>query len=149
MFMTGCRGEDKGMPSSAGTGVLETVTSPATLDEIGTTLDRMWSAHSRVPASVRTQVSIAVGEIAANIIEHAGTNRPVRLKMEVLVLPDTVRVSFLDDGPPAEVNLDSPKMPDHMAERGRGLAIAHAVLERLHYRRSFVNHWTLVSRSFA
>ena len=136
MFMTGCRGEDKGMPSSAGTGVLETVTSPATLDEIGTTLDRMWSAHSRVPASVRTQVSIAVGEIAATILEHAGTNRPVR-------------VSFLDDGPPAEVNLDSPKMPDHMAERGRGLAIAHAVLERLHYRRSFVNHWTLVSRSFA
>ena len=136
------------MTASADPGVLETVTGSATLDEIGSMLEEMWSAHSHVPPTVRTQVAIAVGEIGANIIEHAASDRPVRLTMEVLVLPDAVRVSFLDDGPPVDVDLESPKMPDQMAERGRGLAMAHAVLDRLHYRRSFVNHWTLVSRRF-
>lgn len=69
--------------------------------------------------------------------------------MEVRVLPDQVKVSFVDDGPPARVDIASAVMPDHNAESGRGLALAHAVLDRLHYRRGFANHWTLVSRQFA
>ena len=68
-------------------------------------LEEMWSVHDHVPSSVRTQVSIAVGEIGANIIEHAAQHRPVRLRMEVLVSPQEVRVAFLDDGPPAGVDL--------------------------------------------
>lgn len=122
----------------------------ATLDEISALLERMLASHAHVPQSVRTQVVIAVGEIGANIVEHAAKVRPVRLWMGVDVLPDEVQVSFVDDGPPAEVDLVSPPaMPEEMAESGRGLALAHAVLNRLHYRRSFVNHWTLVSQRFA
>jgi anti-sigma regulatory factor (Ser/Thr protein kinase) len=40
------------------------------------------------------------------------------------------------------------EMPDPMAERGRGLALAQAVLEELNYRRTHLNHWTLVSKPF-
>ena len=65
------------------------------------------------------------------------------------VLADKVHVSCVDDGPPAEVNVSAAVMPDYMAESGRGLPLARTVLDRLHYRRSFVNHWTLVSRQFA
>lgn len=129
--------------------MLDTVTSPATLDEIGMMLDRTWSAHSHVPEDVRTQVAIAVSEIGANIVEHAARGRPVRLRMEVLVSPQVVRVAFLDDGPPAELDLVAPVMPHHTAERGRGLAMAHAVLDRLLYYRNAFNHWILVSKSFA
>ena len=129
--------------------VLETVTGAATLDDIGAMLEQLWFSHDHVPDSVRTDIEIAVGEISANICEHAARVGPVRLRMEVRVLPDKVSVSFLDDGPPAEVDVSAPAMPDHTAESGRGLALAHAVLERLHYRRSSVNHWTLVSRQFA
>lgn len=112
-------------------------------------LDQMWSAYAHVPSSVRDQVNIAVGEISANIIEHTARGRPVRLRMEVLVLPGQVCVSFVDDGPPAKVDLSAPPaMPEYTAERGRGLAMAHAVLDRLHYSRSFANHWTLVSKRF-
>lgn len=131
--------------------VLDTVTCSETLDEIGTMLERMWFSHDHVPDAVRTEMEIAVGEISANIIEHAAKDGPVRLRMEVRVLPDKVRVNFVDDGLPATVDVSAAAvaMPDHMAESGRGLALAHAVLDRLHYRRSFVNHWTLVSRQFA
>jgi serine/threonine-protein kinase RsbW len=129
--------------------VLDTVTGSATLDEIGTMLEQMWSVHDHVPSAVRTQVAIAVGEIGANIIEHAAQHRPVRLRMEVHVSPEEVRVAFLDDGPPAAVDLRKAAMPDPMAECGRGLALAHAVLDRLVYHRNRFNHWILVSKRFA
>ena len=41
-------------------------------------------------------------------------------------------------------------MPDPMAERGRGLAMAQALLDELAYRCDETgNHWMLVSRRFA
>jgi serine/threonine-protein kinase RsbW len=130
--------------------VLDTVTGEETLDVIWALLEQMWFSHDHVPESVRTEMEIAVGEISANIIEHAAKQGPVRLRMEVRVLPDKVEVSFVDDGPPARVDVTAPPpMPDHMAESGRGLALAQAVLGRLQYHRSAVNHWTLVSRQFA
>jgi len=135
---------------AGGSEVLETVTGPATLDEIGTILERMWSLHPHVPDSVRTQIVIAVGEIGANIVEHAARGGPVRLRMEVLVSLEEVRVAFLDDGPPAQMQITAPpEMPDEMAESGRGLALAHAVLDRLWYHRQMFNHWILVSKRFA
>lgn len=129
-------------------GVLETVTGTSTLEEIGRTLDRMWSVHDHVPESVRTQVAIAVGEIGANIIEHAHSLRAVRLCMDVHVMPTEVRIEFLDDGQPCDVDVTAMQMPDEMAERGRGIALAKAVLALLEYRRGEVNHWTLVSKPF-
>jgi serine/threonine-protein kinase RsbW len=141
---------DDGVVVAFGSDVLDTVTGSATLEEIGTMLERMWSVHSHVPASVRTQVTIAVGEIGANIVEHASRGGPVRLRMEVLISSGEVRVAFLDDGPPAGLELSAPpKMPHHTAERGRGLAMAHAVLDRLWYHRNHFNHWILVSKKFA
>lgn len=130
-------------------GVLETVTGGAALDEICTLLERMWSAYDHVPVPVRTQVGIAVGEIGANIIEHAAHGGPVRLRFEVLVLRDEVRVFFTDHGSPARVDLTGAAMPDQMAESGRGLALANAVLHRLDYSRGWANHWLLVSKRFA
>ena len=129
--------------------MLDTVTGAETLDDIGTMIERLWFSNGHVPGAVRTEIEIAVAEISANIIEHAAKAGPVRLRMEVRVLPDKVQIMFVDDGPPAKVDVTAPVMPDHNAEGGRGLALAHAVLDRLHYRRSAVNHWTLVSRQFA
>ena len=129
--------------------VLDTVTGAETLDDIGAMLEQLWFSNDHVPDAVRTEIEIAVGEVSANIIEHAGKEGPVRLRMEVRVLHDKISISFVDDGLPAQVDVAVVTMPDHTAESGRGLALAHAVLDRLHYRRSFVNHWTLVSRQFA
>lgn len=131
--------------------ILETVTGPHTLDEIQQTLDDMWAAHPEVPDDIRMQLTIAVAEIGANIVEHASGGRPIPLRMEVRLLPGEVHVEFSDDGAfAAQVDLTADPDPvDELAERGRGLRLAQAVLGRLSYRRNHVaNHWLLVSKRF-
>jgi serine/threonine-protein kinase RsbW len=129
---------------------LEAVVGPRTLDEIDAALQRAWTLHPHVPTTSQMQMGIATAEIGANIIEHAIADRPIRLTMDVVVLPDRVRVEFTDDGDPVPVPVDlsAVEMPDAMAERGRGLALAQAVLEGLAYRRAHLNHWTLFSKPF-
>ena len=127
---------------------LETAAGPAALDEVQLLLTQAWSASPHVPSRVRTQMAVVTAEIVANIIEHAGTGRQVRIAMEVSVLATEVRVKFTDDGAPMELDLSSVKLPDSDAERGRGLALAQAALERLTYQRTTANHWTLVSKPF-
>jgi len=128
--------------------VLETSAGPRTLEELEEFLERTWAAHANVPHPVRLQMGIAAGEIAANIVEHTAKGQVVRIQMTVSVLADAVRIAFVDDGAPAEVNLDAVSMPDDMAERGRGLPLAQAVLDELSYRRTTCNEWTLVSKRF-
>jgi serine/threonine-protein kinase RsbW len=96
-------------------------------------------------------MGIATAEIGANIVEHAAASRSVCLTMDVTVFPDRVRVEFTDDGDPVPVPVDlaAVQMPDEFAQRGRGLALAQAVLDDLTYRRTHLNHWTLVSKPFA
>lgn len=127
----------------------ETVSGPDTLADIARIIDEVLSTHQHVPDAVRMQVSIAAGEIGANIMEHAGRAQPVNIRMEVRVLIDEVWVEFIDDGAPAELDLTAVRLPDDMAERGRGLALAQLVLEKLTYRRNAKNHWTLVSKRFS
>ena len=128
--------------------VLETDAGPAALGQIEAHLRRTWEAHAHVPETVRIEVGIAAGEIGANIVEHAAAGRQVRIRMEVRVLIDEVWVEFADDGVPARVDLESVRMPDGLVERGRGLALARAALDKLAYRRNSENHWTLVSKRF-
>ncbi len=99
--------------------VLETTTGPETLEKIQRILDELWSAHD-IPELVRMHTDLAVSEIGANIIEHSGDGGPVRLRMEVEVVPGVVRVTFTDNGHPAPVDLSHVAMPDEMSERGRG-----------------------------
>ena len=127
----------------------ETVSGPDTLADIARFLDGVLSTHQHVPDTVRMQVSIAAGEIGANIMEHAGRAQPVSIRMEVRVRIDEVWVEFIDDGAPAELDLTAVVLPDDMAERGRGLALAQSVLDKLTYQRNAKNHWTLVSKRFS
>jgi serine/threonine-protein kinase RsbW len=93
---------------------------------------------------VRTPVSVAVAEIGANIIEYSRPGQPVRMQMQLRLLAHEVEIVFTDEGDPAHVDLATVTMPDALAERGRGLAIAKACLDRLTYRRdSTGNHWIL------
>lgn len=131
------------------TRVLETEAGPGALGDIETALDRTWTAHPNVPAIVRMHMGIAAGEIGANICEHAAAGRTVRIWMDIRVLPSQVHIEFTDDGSPAHVDLAAVTMPEDTAERGRGLALAQAVLEELSYRRAELNHWILVSRHFS
>lgn len=122
---------------------------PDPLGAIQAELDSLWLNHPHVPDVIRTQMSIAAAEIGANIVEHSGGREPVRIQMSSEVVGDQVHVGFTDDGPPAEIDLASVAMPDDMAERGRGLALAQTVLDQLAYRCDDLgNQWTLISQRF-
>jgi glycosyltransferase involved in cell wall biosynthesis/anti-sigma regulatory factor (Ser/Thr protein kinase) len=117
--------------------------------EIQRTLDEAWAHHSEVPDNIRMELTIAVAEVSNNILDHAGRGRDLRIGMKLWVMGDHVRIEFTDNGLPAEVDLAALRMPDVMAENGRGLPLARASLSELSYRRDEAsNHWTLVSRTF-
>lgn len=124
---------------------LEIAPGPRALDDIAEVLHRAWSGNPQVPDDVRTHVGVAVGEIGANILEHAS---PGWIRLEVRVLADRVQVDLFDDGRPNDVDLAAAVLPDAMAERGRGIALAQSTLEQLSYSRDTVNRWTLVSKRF-
>lgn len=128
--------------------VLTTSAGPNALEEIEAALEKVWADNPHVPEDVRMKVGIAVGEVAANIVEHAAGTNPVQIHMEVRILANEVWVEFIDDGDPAHVDLNAVSMPGELSERGRGLALAQAVLAQLTYRRDLRNHWTLVSQQF-
>jgi glycosyltransferase involved in cell wall biosynthesis/anti-sigma regulatory factor (Ser/Thr protein kinase) len=131
------------------TRALEAVAGTDFSAEVQRTLENAWANHPRVPEATRMEVAIAAAEISSNIVDHAGRGRDVRAVMRLWVLADEVRIEFTDDGAPAEVDLATLRMPDVMAENGRGLAIARASLHELSYHRDELgNHWTLVSRRF-
>ncbi|WP_238994581.1 ATP-binding protein [Mycolicibacterium chubuense] len=122
---------------------METVTGSETLAEIQGTLD-LALANEDVSEYAKMCIELAVSEIGTNIIEHSGDGEPVRLRMVVEVQPDAIAVTFTDDGHPAPIDLSSVSMPDEASEGGRGLAIAHRVLDELSYSRDRDgNHWTL------
>ncbi|WP_425003879.1 ATP-binding protein [Mycolicibacterium sp. S3B2] len=126
---------------------LETRTGPETLDEIQRTLDQAWS-EADIAEDIKMSIELAVSEIGTNIIEHSGSgDQPVQLRMVVALRPDSVTVTFTDDGHPAPVDLTRFEMPADLSERGRGLAIAHRVLDELaYYRDGSGNRWILVRR---
>ena len=125
---------------------MEAMTGPDTLAEIQSTLDQAF-ADEEVPEYTKMCIELAVSEIATNIIAYSGDGKPVRLHMVVDVRPDSVAEKFTDDGHPAPVDLARVTMPGESAESGRGLALAHRVLDELSYTRDpDGNHWTLIRR---
>ena len=123
---------------------LDALTGPDTLAEIQQTLDLAWAEHD-VAEDTKMCMDLAVSEIGTNIVAYSGDGRPVQMRMVVDVRPETVSVAFTDDGHPAPVDLTRITMADETAESGRGLALAHRVLDELSYSRDQQgNHWTLI-----
>lgn len=91
---------------------------------------------------------LAVAEIGSNVLTHgretAVIEPPVdyRLWLEA----ETALASFAGLGPAVRESL-GPSMPSRTSETGRGLALAHSVLDELAYEREGdVNRWRLVKR---
>lgn len=117
--------------------------------EMHRTLEQAWARHPEVPEVTRMELAIATAEVGNNLLNHAGRGQHLQIRMDVWVLGDHVRIEFTDDGLPAEVDLAALRMPDVMAENGRGLALARASLNEFSYARvEDGNRWTLVSRPF-
>ena len=134
---------------------------PATvdgMDVVHTALADCWLSLADVrPLEQRwcNEFSLAVAEVAANIIQHAHAPFPPLLDFTLLLAhaPDHLMARFVDVGivatPP-----DSPVMPsvavsyDELGERGRGLALVQLTADRFHYQRtaSGENVWVIAKQ---
>jgi serine/threonine-protein kinase RsbW len=122
---------------------------PATvvgMDAVHAALAGCWSSLETVrplPQRWRDEFSLAVAEVAANIIQHAHAPDPPLVEFTLLLehAPDHLTARFVDGGivatPP-----DKPVMPsvavsyEELGERGRGLALVQLVADRFHYQRT-------------
>ena len=100
----------------------------------------------------KLEFTTAFSEICANIIQHAFTEspQPGTMALHLRLYNNRVEAEITDDGAlfdeesgTAELALDPDADPP---ESGRGLKVARALLDTLHYRRSqeSKNHWLLV-----
>ncbi|MGY1640574.1 ATP-binding protein [Geodermatophilus sp. SYSU D00703] len=120
-------------------------TEPASLESVHALLERLWLEHGDVPEVDRTRFEIAVTEIAGNIIRHATDGEPIDFELEVVARPGRLQAEFRDGGKRVDVELDGAQLPSHLAESGRGLALALAAVHELNYRREgSTNHWRIV-----
>ena len=128
--------------------VLGGVAGPQVLEEAEAALGREWAVHERVPRAVRIQLGIAVAEIVANTIEHGSAGRHlVHIQMRISFEPGCVRIMLIDDGNEFHADVNTVAMPEGLAERGRGLAMARLALDGLVYQRLGVaNCWLLTSK---
>ena len=123
----------------------------ASLEEIHDLVASLWERQPRFPAADRLRFETAVIEVAGNIVTHAAagrsSGREVTVELTLTASPDSATACFRDDGGVAELDLASERMPDALAECGRGIALTRALADDLTYERSgSANIWTLTCR---
>ena len=94
----------------------------------------LWDGAPEVTTRDRVLFSLAVAEIAANVIEH-GHDRYDNWKLDLKACDDHLEASIRHPGPVVERALGDWTMPEESAESGRGLALA-ASASTLHYTHS-------------
>ena len=132
--------------------ILSAVADPAVLERAESALAGAWAANDEVPGEIRLQMSIAVGEIVANIVEHGTRGRlTVLIELRMSVERDRVLVAIIDDGNETLADMSTAaSMPEDFAERGRGLPLAQSVLDSLAYERlPQANAWLLSSKRYS
>jgi serine/threonine-protein kinase RsbW len=120
---------------------------PESLELVHSLLGEFWTLSEDIGLHERIRFETAIMEIANNIAEYAGTDE------FTLVLTDTggeIEALFRDAGPPIAFDPTRRQLPDDMAESGRGIALACAAVDEVHY--SHENHqnlWRLTLRRHA
>lgn len=130
--------------------VSRTLTVPAepqALDRVHEALAELWLDAADVGAGDRMAFETALTEVAGNVVQHACDGPGLDLAIEICVSADRIEAHLRDRGRRSTARLDEATLPEELAESGRGLAIALAVLDELVYRREAgVNHWRLARR---
>jgi serine/threonine-protein kinase RsbW len=118
---------------------------PAALERVHELLEALWEDAGDVSLEDRLHFETAVTEIAGNIVLHAHDGRPLEFTLDVRAHPDRIEARFRDAGRRADVDLSAARLPDDLAESGRGLALALAAADVLEYRRDgSENCWRVV-----
>jgi serine/threonine-protein kinase RsbW len=120
---------------------------PESLELVHSLLADFWNQCEDIGMHERIRFETAIMEIANNIAEYVHTD------VFTLVLADrdvAIEALFRDAGPPLPFDPADRRLPDAMAESGRGIALACAAVDEVHY--SHENHqniWRLTLRRHA
>ena len=127
--------------------VIEGVAVPHSLDLLHDLIDRVGGEHPDVLHEDLSMLETAVIEIAGNLIEHGRPSGAVDYRLRLNVLPDRLEGLLADSGEqlPHVADIADIAEPDLLAEDGRGLLLAQAVLDELTYQRTDeANTWRMV-----
>lgn len=122
---------------------------PDDLEQLHDLLERAAAEHPHVPASDVMMFETAVMELANNVVEHGRPVGEVRWTFRLEVQEAALSACLSDSGEEyAAWDPQTPHaMPGEMAESGRGLPLASAVLDEIGYERTAdANVWKLVRR---
>lgn len=114
------------------------------VEQVLDTVEDLSNATQNLSDEDRLFFSLAVSEIATNIVTHCDQDAGVTVRADLVVDQESLRAQFHDDAKPADVPLGDAGMPEEMAESGRGMAIATMALDQLSHEISDGNFWTLV-----
>jgi serine/threonine-protein kinase RsbW len=120
------------------------VAVPDSLETLHHLLAQVAAAHPDISAEDISMMETAVIEIAGNLIEHGRPPGEVSYRFILTVHPDRLEGLLADSGEELPGDLAGRGMPDDLAEDGRGLFLARAVLDELVYTRTpDANTWLL------
>jgi serine/threonine-protein kinase RsbW len=125
--------------------VIEALAVPETIADLHELLARVGRENSDVSDMDLMMFETAVIEIAANVVEHGRPEGQVFYTFRLLLLDDRIEAALSDSGEELYGQPLAASLPDEMAERGRGLALADAVLDELVYERCQErNTWKMI-----
>ncbi|HET9127089.1 MAG TPA: ATP-binding protein [Propionibacteriaceae bacterium] len=120
---------------------------PESLEQLHELLERVRRDHPDVDETALMMFETAVVEIHGNVIRHGRPRGKVSYEFRLEVQDDRLRAHLTtdDDEVPDLSHLHGLEPADPLAESGRGLWLAEAMLDELRYARSG-NHniWTMV-----
>ena len=132
------------MPAEA-TQVLLGDGGPRCLDALHALLESLWVEAPAVTDRDRIAFTTAVAEVVANVVEHATLAQPVPVRVVLQSADDELRALLEDTGLPFDPPVD--ESPGPLAESGRGLPMARALVDELLYERDGpINRWLVVRR---
>jgi serine/threonine-protein kinase RsbW len=107
-------------------------------------VERVGRDHPELRASDLAMMETAVIEVVGNVVEHGTPPGAIGYDFCLEVTADHLHALLLETGDPVPMRARGDDQDLELAESGRGLAIARAVLSELRYeRRGELNAWTL------
>jgi serine/threonine-protein kinase RsbW len=118
----------------------------AGLTELHGLIDRVRSDHPELPTMELAMLETAVIELAGNMVEHGTPPGGIDYTFVLDVTADGLYGFLRDNGDPVPLP-PGPDTSEPLAESGRGLELARAVLSELRYERlGDQNAWFLTRR---
>ena len=123
------------------------VTPPDTVNRVHELLETVWSESPHISPVHRTGFETAIIELASNVIKHANKGNPVECTVAIDTSDGMICATLIDTGVASDLELRRVRMPEGLAESGRGLAIIRALVDEVVYESDAdVNYWRISCR---